>query len=407
MQHVGVGEHDVRARADRRRAPPAACRRRRSRGAARECAARSGCAPGPGRAPWSDTGRAPAPGGRTASTCSTGRLKQSDLPLAVPVVTIVWPRRITLSQASAWWEKSESMPRAHRAPPARRGGARPGSAPRTACWRGLVRRARRAARPRRRAARRARGPSQVCAPSVCNSRGAMTFALQGHLRSVRATTGSSRAPTGTTQFADLDSLARRKRELGVAVSLVLPAREVAGTIGAILDEIHALNESAPLVDQVVVVDAGSADGTRRVAARHGAEVFDEAELMPAFGPVRRQGRRDVARALGRARRPGRCSLDADTANFGRHFVYGMLGPLLCRARRALREGDLPPALHGAGRHGRGRRGPRDRADREAALRHLLPGALRLRAAARGRGGRAPRPAALDPVLHRLRGRDRR
>ena len=37
----------------------------------------------------------------------TGRLKQSDLPLAVPVVTIVWPSLITLSQASAWWEKSD------------------------------------------------------------------------------------------------------------------------------------------------------------------------------------------------------------------------------------------------------------------------------------------------------------
>ena len=42
--------------------------------------------------------------------CSTGRLKHSDLPLAVPVVTIVWPWRMTFSQASAWCENSEPIP---------------------------------------------------------------------------------------------------------------------------------------------------------------------------------------------------------------------------------------------------------------------------------------------------------
>ena len=42
------------------------------------------------------------------------------------------------------------------------------------------------------------------------------------------------------RFADLEALADRKRELGLSVSLVLPCREVAATIGAILDELHAL-----------------------------------------------------------------------------------------------------------------------------------------------------------------------
>ena len=38
-----------------------------------------------------------------ASVSSTGRLNESDLPLAVPVVTIVWPRMAD-SSASAWCE---------------------------------------------------------------------------------------------------------------------------------------------------------------------------------------------------------------------------------------------------------------------------------------------------------------
>jgi glucosyl-3-phosphoglycerate synthase len=129
------------------------------------------------------------------------------------------------------------------------------------------------------------------------------------------------------QFADLDSLAWRKRELSVDVSVVLPAREVASTVGAIVDAIAALNERAPLVDQVLVVDAGSADGTADVARRHGAEVYDEDELLPAFGPAIGKGDA-IWRALSVARGDVIIYLDADTPDFGPHFVYGSLAPLL-------------------------------------------------------------------------------
>jgi glucosyl-3-phosphoglycerate synthase len=131
------------------------------------------------------------------------------------------------------------------------------------------------------------------------------------------------------EFADLAGLARRKRELGVSVSLVLPAREVAPTVGSILDEVAALNEDASLVDQLLVIDASSADGTAALArGLGGAEVYDESELMPAFGPVVGKGD-EMWRALSVARGDLILVADPDTANFGRHFVYGLLGPLLC------------------------------------------------------------------------------
>jgi glucosyl-3-phosphoglycerate synthase len=130
------------------------------------------------------------------------------------------------------------------------------------------------------------------------------------------------------EFADLAALAARKRALGVSVSLVLPTREVAPTMGGVLDEVAGLNERAPLVDQVVVIDAGSADGTAELARGRGAEVYDEAELMPSFGPV--VGKGDAMwRALSVARGDVVVFADSDTANFGRHFIYGLLGPLLC------------------------------------------------------------------------------
>jgi glucosyl-3-phosphoglycerate synthase len=64
------------------------------------------------------------------------------------------------------------------------------------------------------------------------------------------------------QFSDLEEMSRRKRELGLTVSAVLPCRNVADTVGGIIDEIHAVNERAgsePLVDQILAIDADSAD----------------------------------------------------------------------------------------------------------------------------------------------------
>ena len=57
-------------------------------------------------------------------------------------------------------------------------------------------------------------------------------------------------------------------------------------------------------------------------------MYDESELLPRFGPV--VGKGDAMwRALSVADGDLVVFADADTANFGRHFVYGMLGPLLC------------------------------------------------------------------------------
>jgi glucosyl-3-phosphoglycerate synthase len=129
------------------------------------------------------------------------------------------------------------------------------------------------------------------------------------------------------EFGDVPHLARRKRELDVGVSVVLPCREVAGTVGAIADEIHALNEQAPLVDELIAIDAGSRDGTAAVASRHDVTVYQEDELFAELGPA--AGKGDAMwRSLSVASGDLIMFMDADTTNFARHFVAGMLGPVL-------------------------------------------------------------------------------
>jgi glucosyl-3-phosphoglycerate synthase len=115
------------------------------------------------------------------------------------------------------------------------------------------------------------------------------------------------------------------RGLASGVSVVLPARECADTIEPIV------TACMPLAGQVVVIDAASGDGTAELATRAGAEVHQEAELMPEFGAV--AGKGDAMwRALSVVRGDVVVYVDADTEGFDDRFVRGLAGPLLADPR---------------------------------------------------------------------------
>jgi glucosyl-3-phosphoglycerate synthase len=121
---------------------------------------------------------------------------------------------------------------------------------------------------------------------------------------------------------DLSVLLEHK---GEPITVVLPAREVADTIGQIVERLQSLD---PLIDQILVVDAASQDGTADVAAAAGAEVHQESALLTDFGQA--LGKGDAMwRALSVARGEVVAYLDSDTRDFSSHFAVGMLGPLLC------------------------------------------------------------------------------
>jgi glucosyl-3-phosphoglycerate synthase len=131
----------------------------------------------------------------------------------------------------------------------------------------------------------------------------------------------------------LDRLLDAKRQ---TISVILPAKECAATLPPLLDHLAELSD-AGLVDEVLVVDAGSRDGTADVAAGHGARVAQEDDLLPEYGPA--LGKGDAMwRGLSATSGEIVAFLDADSTGVGLEFVAGVLGPIVCHPELALVKG---------------------------------------------------------------------
>jgi glucosyl-3-phosphoglycerate synthase len=119
-------------------------------------------------------------------------------------------------------------------------------------------------------------------------------------------------------------LAAERRE---SVTVCVPARDEAETIAAIVRDLVDLRR-AGVVDQVLIADHDSTDGTGEIAADLGAEVIRTSAVFPELGPPRGKGD-NLWRALTAVRGDLVCFVDADSSDFGPHFACGLLGPLVC------------------------------------------------------------------------------
>ena len=149
--------------------------------------------------------------------------------------------------------------------------------------------------------------------------------------SVRDDASNDRAKARTFHHSAFtaEAIATARAQRGLSVSVCLPARECAATVQEIVTALGSVREAGAL-DRIVVVDAASRDGTAELAARAGAEVWQEAELLPSFGEV--LGKGDAMwRALSRLDDDVVCFMDADSEHFSAHFATGLIGPLVCEA----------------------------------------------------------------------------
>jgi glucosyl-3-phosphoglycerate synthase len=123
-------------------------------------------------------------------------------------------------------------------------------------------------------------------------------------------------------------LATRRQASGTTVSVILPARNESATVGAIVSAIHRdLVEAVHLVDELLVVDSGSADDTAAVARAAGAEVRAAAAIRPDLGDRRGKGEA-LWKGLLATTGDVVVFLDADLEDFDSSSLTGLLGPLL-------------------------------------------------------------------------------
>jgi glucosyl-3-phosphoglycerate synthase len=130
------------------------------------------------------------------------------------------------------------------------------------------------------------------------------------------------------EFRDKQRLVDLKRRQGLKVSLVFPTLNEAATIGKeILVLKTELMDRFALLDEIAVVDSGSSDDTRAIAARSGAAVYTSAEILKGQGSFRGKGE-NLWKSLYALSGDIIVWVDADISNIAPKFVYGLVGPLL-------------------------------------------------------------------------------
>ncbi len=112
------------------------------------------------------------------------------------------------------------------------------------------------------------------------------------------------------------------------VSVCLPARNEEATVGIIVEAIRAeLMDDVGLVDELVVMDDHSTDRTPEVAEAAGATVVACSDVLTHLGNQPGKGE-TLWKSLFASSGDVVAWCDSDVANFGTHFVTGLLGPLL-------------------------------------------------------------------------------
>ncbi|HWL44509.1 MAG TPA: glucosyl-3-phosphoglycerate synthase [Ilumatobacter sp.] len=153
----------------------------------------------------------------------------------------------------------------------------------------------------------------------------------------------------TLPAADLAAALAAKR--GRTVSVCIPCRDEAGTVGSLVTAIrHELVGDGGLVDELLVVDDRSTDGTAAVAARAGARVVPIEEVHALHGVGWGKGN---ALWAGLAVSSGDVVvyLDGDLTSFAADWVVRLAAPLLADDSVALVKAHAhrPTTMGGGGR----------------------------------------------------------
>lgn len=120
--------------------------------------------------------------------------------------------------------------------------------------------------------------------------------------------------------------ARVEPEAGTTVSVCVPARNEAATIGVVVAAaVELLDEG--VVHEVLVVDDGSSDDTAAEARAAGARVVAVSDVLPELGSATGKGEA-MWKSLAASSGDIVVWCDADVTNFEASFITRLVGPLL-------------------------------------------------------------------------------
>ncbi len=132
------------------------------------------------------------------------------------------------------------------------------------------------------------------------------------------------------QFSNLSELVALKEKKGLRISLCFPTLNEESTIAKeIVIMKSELMLRYPLLDEIAVIDSGSTDETRKIAADFGAVVFLADDILPGHEPYKGKGE-NLWKALHALKGDIIVYIDADIKNIHHRFAYGLIGPLLTR-----------------------------------------------------------------------------
>lgn len=130
------------------------------------------------------------------------------------------------------------------------------------------------------------------------------------------------------EFQDLERLVALKERQKLSISVAMPALNEAKTVGRVVRTIKEnLMDKNGLVDEIVLIDSGSTDQTREIAARLGVPVYVHQDILTQYG-IRRGKGEALWKSLYLTKGDLVFWIDTDILNINPRFVYGLIGPLL-------------------------------------------------------------------------------
>ncbi|QTA89897.1 glucosyl-3-phosphoglycerate synthase [Desulfonema magnum] len=131
-----------------------------------------------------------------------------------------------------------------------------------------------------------------------------------------------------SEFRDIRCLVEEKEKKNLSISLCLPTLNEEKTIAKEIIILKSeLMTRYPLLDEIVVIDSGSADKTREIAKAYDVGVYEANDILPDLEKFKGKGE-NLWKALYITSGDIILYIDADIKNIHHRFAYGLLGPLL-------------------------------------------------------------------------------